>query len=129
MFSLITGYSDPPAGVALKGNLSYNKYFPGGAIAMARNLYDGLVEYQDGTSRFIDYRNGGDGKPDGQGCHQLSMLVCRTKDGGEEAVGGQGNASYWGPGGYLFLHEEASLELSKDPKDLPKIVSKLIHFQ
>jgi ubiquinol-cytochrome c reductase cytochrome c1 subunit len=28
--------------------LHYNKYFPGGAIAMARSLYDDLVEYEDG---------------------------------------------------------------------------------
>lgn len=49
VFSLITGYSDPPAGVNLRGNLHYNKYFPGGAIAMARNIYDGVVEYEDGT--------------------------------------------------------------------------------
>lgn len=50
MFSLITGYSDPPAGIELKGNLHYNKYFPGGAIAMARSLYDDLVEYEDGKT-------------------------------------------------------------------------------
>lgn len=49
VFSLITGYEDAPAGIQLKGNLSYNPYFEGGAIAMARNLYDGLVEYEDGT--------------------------------------------------------------------------------
>jgi ubiquinol-cytochrome c reductase cytochrome c1 subunit len=49
VFSLVTGYSDPPEGVVIKGNLHYNKYFPGGAIAMARNLYDGVVEYEDGT--------------------------------------------------------------------------------
>jgi ubiquinol-cytochrome c reductase cytochrome c1 subunit len=29
--------------------LQYNKYFPGGAIAMARNIYDDVVEYADGT--------------------------------------------------------------------------------
>ena len=49
VFSLLTGYSDPPAGVSIRGELNYNKYFPGGAIAMARNLYDGVVEYEDGT--------------------------------------------------------------------------------
>lgn len=49
IFSLITGYSDPPAGITMKGNLHFNKYFPGGAIAMAQNLYDGIVEYEDGT--------------------------------------------------------------------------------
>lgn len=49
VFSLVTGYSEPPEGVVMRGNLHYNKYFPGGAIAMARNLYDGIVEYEDGT--------------------------------------------------------------------------------
>jgi len=29
--------------------MNYNPYFPGGAISMARVLYDGLVEYDDGT--------------------------------------------------------------------------------
>ena len=47
--ALVTGYSDPPAGITVKGNLHYNRYFPGGAIAMAQNLYDGIVEYEDGT--------------------------------------------------------------------------------
>ena len=49
VFSLITGYSDPPEGVVVKGTLQYNKYFPGGAIAMAQSLYDDVVEYDDGT--------------------------------------------------------------------------------
>lgn len=29
--------------------MNYNPYFPNGAIAMARVLFDGLVEYEDGT--------------------------------------------------------------------------------
>lgn len=29
--------------------MNYNPYFPGGGIAMARNLFDGLVEFEDGT--------------------------------------------------------------------------------
>ena len=29
--------------------LHYNPYFPGGAIAMAKQLTDGQVEYEDGT--------------------------------------------------------------------------------
>lgn len=49
VFSLVTGYEEAPAGISLKGNLQYNPYFEGGAIAMARNLYDGVVEYADGT--------------------------------------------------------------------------------
>lgn len=46
---MITGYVDPPAGVEIREGLNYNPYFPGGAIGMARVLYDGLVEYEDGT--------------------------------------------------------------------------------
>lgn len=63
VFSLITGYpDDPPPGLHVMEGLYYNPYFPGGAIAMARVLFDGLfrdivtrsdvvglVEYEDGT--------------------------------------------------------------------------------
>ncbi|WVF65322.1 hypothetical protein IAT40_000048 [Kwoniella sp. CBS 6097] len=49
IYSLLTGYCDPPAGVKLAEGMNYNPYFPGGGIAMARVLFDGLVEYDDGT--------------------------------------------------------------------------------
>ncbi|KAF8661284.1 hypothetical protein AX16_001383 [Volvariella volvacea WC 439] len=49
IFSLLTGYMDPPAGVEVREGMNYNPYFPGGAISMARVLFDGLVEYEDGT--------------------------------------------------------------------------------
>lgn len=49
VFSLLTGYIDPPAGVEVREGLNYNPYFPGGAIGMARVLFDGVVEYDDGT--------------------------------------------------------------------------------
>lgn len=45
---MLTGYVDPPAGVEIREGLNYNPYFPGGAIAMARVLFDGIVEYEDG---------------------------------------------------------------------------------
>jgi cytochrome c1 len=48
IFSLLTGYIDPPAGVEVREGMNYNPYFPGGAISMARVLFDGLVEYDDG---------------------------------------------------------------------------------
>ncbi|KAK3413034.1 hypothetical protein EUGRSUZ_I01668 [Eucalyptus grandis] len=50
VFALLTGYRDPPAGVAIREGLHYNPYFPGGAIAMPKMLNDGAVEYEDGTS-------------------------------------------------------------------------------
>lgn len=43
----MTGYCDPPAGVEEKKELHYNPYFPGGFIAMARNIYDGVVDFDD----------------------------------------------------------------------------------
>lgn len=49
IFALLTGYMDPPAGKTLLPGLHYNPYFPGGAIAMAKQLTDGQVEYEDGT--------------------------------------------------------------------------------
>lgn len=50
IFSLLTGYPDePPAGVHLAPGANYNPYFPGGSIAMARSLFDEVVEYDDGT--------------------------------------------------------------------------------
>jgi ubiquinol-cytochrome c reductase cytochrome c1 subunit len=50
VFSLLTGYpEEPPAGATVQAGLNFNPYFPGTGIAMARVLYDGLVEYEDGT--------------------------------------------------------------------------------
>ncbi|KAK9470947.1 cytochrome C1 family-domain-containing protein [Dipodascopsis tothii] len=50
VFSLLTGYPDePPAGAVVAPGMNYNPYFPGGGIAMGRVLFDGLVEYDDGT--------------------------------------------------------------------------------
>lgn len=50
IFSLITGYpEEPPPGAEVASGLNFNPYFPGTGIAMARVLYDGLVEYEDGT--------------------------------------------------------------------------------
>lgn len=49
LFSLLTGYTEPPAGKAMLPGLYYNPYFPGGAIAMPPPLSDGGVEFEDGT--------------------------------------------------------------------------------
>nr|ARO92231.1 mitochondrial cytochrome c1 [Portunus trituberculatus] len=49
IFSLLTGYCDPPAGVSVREGLYYNPYFVGGAIGMAQALYNEVMEYSDGT--------------------------------------------------------------------------------
>ncbi len=43
IFALLTGYMEPPAGKTMLPGLHYNPYFPGGAIAMAKQLVDGQV--------------------------------------------------------------------------------------
>lgn len=50
VFSLLTGYCDPPAGVAVREGLYYNPYFPGQAIGMAPPIYNEVLEYEDGES-------------------------------------------------------------------------------
>jgi ubiquinol-cytochrome c reductase cytochrome b/c1 subunit len=52
--ALLLGYEDkPPAGVTLPGNLQYNKYFPGHAIAMPKPMEDGRVTYDDGAPQTL----------------------------------------------------------------------------
>jgi ubiquinol-cytochrome c reductase cytochrome c1 subunit len=47
VFSLLTGYpEEPPPGVHVMEGLNYNPYFPGGAIAMARVLFDGKIKIE-----------------------------------------------------------------------------------
>lgn len=48
VFSLLTGYCEPPTGVALREGLYFNSYFPGQAIAMAPPIYDEVLEFDDG---------------------------------------------------------------------------------
>eukprot|EP00074_Homo_sapiens_P091737 XP_016868591.1 cytochrome c1, heme protein, mitochondrial isoform X1 [Homo sapiens] len=49
VFSLLTGYCEPPTGVSLREGLYFNPYFPGQAIAMAPPIYTDVLEFDDGT--------------------------------------------------------------------------------
>jgi len=49
VFSLLTGYCDPPGGIEVREGMAYNPYFPGGLIGMTQQLYNEGVEYEDGT--------------------------------------------------------------------------------
>ncbi|XP_067052584.1 cytochrome c1, heme protein, mitochondrial-like [Acropora muricata] len=53
VFSILTGYEDPPGGCAEKEDLYFNPYFPGQYIAMAPALYNDVMEYSDGTPATI----------------------------------------------------------------------------
>ncbi len=54
IYSLLQGYEDPPAGVTLDDGVYYNKYMYGNKIKMSNQLYDGLVEYSDGTNASVE---------------------------------------------------------------------------
>lgn len=49
IFSLLTGYTEPPAGIHLEDGQYFNPYFLDGAIGMPQLLYDEVIEYSDGT--------------------------------------------------------------------------------
>jgi ubiquinol-cytochrome c reductase cytochrome c1 subunit len=54
IYALLTGYADPPEGFDLLEELNYNKFFPGHQIAMAPPLFEGVVEYADGTEATVE---------------------------------------------------------------------------
>lgn len=70
IYSVVTGYKTPPAGLKVPTGGHYNEYFPGdltsawsgshehvppgGFIAMAPPLKDGLVTFDDGTKSTLD---------------------------------------------------------------------------
>jgi ubiquinol-cytochrome c reductase cytochrome b/c1 subunit len=49
VFSLITGFADVPGEITLPPGKSYNAVFAGNAIGMPPQIFDGVVEYADGT--------------------------------------------------------------------------------
>ena len=49
IYNLLLGYEEPPAGFVMNPGSSYDKYFPGNQIAMAKQISDGLVTYADGS--------------------------------------------------------------------------------
>jgi len=54
VYSLLTGYSEPPSDFNLQDGLSYNPYFEGSQIAMTPPLTDGQVTFMDGTNATVD---------------------------------------------------------------------------
>jgi len=52
--ALLMGYVQPPEDFQLPSGASYNKYFPGHAIAMPPPLSDGQVTYDDGAPETVE---------------------------------------------------------------------------
>jgi len=55
VYSLLTGFRNPPEGLKLGENMYYNPYFAGGQIAMTPPLVsEGQVIFDDGTKATVD---------------------------------------------------------------------------
>jgi ubiquinol-cytochrome c reductase cytochrome c1 subunit len=55
IYSLLTGYQDPPADHEVPEGTHYNPYFAAGsALAMAAPLFDEMVTYDDGSPETVD---------------------------------------------------------------------------
>jgi len=54
VYSLLTGFSNPPADEKPVANKFYNPYFPNHWISMPPPLTDDILTYQDGTPATVD---------------------------------------------------------------------------
>ncbi len=54
LYSLLTGYEDPPEDFELGDGLNYNAVFPGHQIAMPQPLFDDFVTYANGPEASVD---------------------------------------------------------------------------
>lgn len=54
IYSLLTGFTNPPAGLEKSDTQYYNPYFPGHLISMPPPLSEGAVTYADGTKATVD---------------------------------------------------------------------------
>lgn len=54
LYSLLTGYQEPPEDVVLMHGLYYNPYFEGGQLAMPAPLAPEQVEFMDGTPATVE---------------------------------------------------------------------------
>jgi ubiquinol-cytochrome c reductase cytochrome c1 subunit len=54
IYSILTGYAEPPGDVTLAEGMAYNPYYPNHQIAMAPPLDDESVDYADGTTNSRD---------------------------------------------------------------------------
>jgi ubiquinol-cytochrome c reductase cytochrome c1 subunit len=53
IYSILTGFADPPPDVKVPEGMNYNLYFPGHMIAMPPPLSEGAVTYDDGTKATV----------------------------------------------------------------------------
>jgi ubiquinol-cytochrome c reductase cytochrome c1 subunit len=49
IYSVVTGYKEPPAGMQMPSGMNYNEFFPGHMIAMPPPLSEGQISFADET--------------------------------------------------------------------------------
>lgn len=54
VFSVLTGFAEPPADLKMNAGMNFNPYFPGRQIAMPPPLSEGAVTYADGTKATVE---------------------------------------------------------------------------
>ena len=54
LYALMTGYVEPPEDFDSSSGMSYNPYFSNSSIAMPPPLFDGRLEYADGTEATVE---------------------------------------------------------------------------
>ncbi len=54
LYALMTGYVEPPEDFDSSNGLSYNPYFQNSGIAMPPPLFEGRLEYADGTEASVE---------------------------------------------------------------------------
>lgn len=54
VYSLLTGFGEPPADMKLREGMNYNEYFPGHQIGMPPPLSEGAAEFADGTKATVE---------------------------------------------------------------------------
>ena len=82
IYSILTGYEEPPAGVEVPDGGHYNAYFPGHIIAMPPPLSEDQVTFTDGTR--------GSAGSDGAGRGPVPGLGRRAQARGAQGDGDQG---------------------------------------
>ncbi len=54
LYAFLVGYGDPPPGVELAPGMQYNAVAPGGQTGMRQSLFEGLIDFEDGTEATVE---------------------------------------------------------------------------
>lgn len=52
-YSFLVGYGEPPADVEVPPGMHYNRFYPGNLVAMPEVLFEGAIDFPDGTDATV----------------------------------------------------------------------------